>query len=54
VTDGTALVDVVAENSYQSGFLDRGQTYYWKVIEVNEAETISVWKGDVWEFTTAE
>ncbi len=54
VADGSALVDTVTESSYLPGPLDPGQTYYWKVNEVNEAELISVWEGDVWEFTTVE
>lgn len=29
------------------------QTYYWKVIEVNENDPNSPWEGKVWTFTTA-
>ena len=54
VVDGTALIDTWKNNMYPCRLLDPGQTYYWKVNEVNEAETISIWEGDVWEFTTAE
>ncbi|MCF7974896.1 MAG: discoidin domain-containing protein [Phycisphaerae bacterium] len=32
--------------------LQLGTTYYWRVDEVNEAETLSVWPGPVWSFTT--
>ena len=32
--------------------LDLGATYYWRVDEVNEAETTSVWAGPVWSFST--
>jgi len=28
------------------------QTYYWRIDEVNEAEPTSLWKGNVWSFTT--
>ncbi|MHC4430879.1 MAG: hypothetical protein ACYTBS_03480 [Planctomycetota bacterium] len=28
-----------------------GETYYWRIDEVNEAEPNSPWKGDVWSFT---
>ena len=31
-----------------------GTTYFWKVVEVNEAATPSAWEGDVWSFTTQE
>ena len=34
--------------------LDLGQTYYWRVDEVNSAETIPTWQGDVWNFTTQQ
>ena len=54
VVDGTALVDTVTENGYLPEPLDPGQTYYWKINEINEAETVSAWEGDVWVFTTAE
>jgi len=35
------------------GLLEWGQTYYWRVDEVNEANPDSPWKGNVWTFTTA-
>jgi hypothetical protein len=50
INDGTAQVASEFKNIY----LEPGRTYYWKVNEVNEAEAISIWEGDVWEFTTAE
>jgi hypothetical protein len=31
--------------------LDYGQTYYWRVDEVNDAEPNSPWVGNVWSFT---
>jgi hypothetical protein len=30
------------------------QTYYWRVDEVNDAETTTTWQGDIWSFTTQE
>ncbi|MHC4742024.1 MAG: C25 family cysteine peptidase [Planctomycetota bacterium] len=33
------------------GPLDFGQTYYWRIDEVNPMNPDSPWKGDVWEFT---
>jgi|GEM_PF-2382077 len=54
VVDGTALIDTVTESSYQPSALDPGQTYYWKINEVNEAEAITSWEGDVWELTTIQ
>ncbi|MBN1361101.1 MAG: discoidin domain-containing protein [Sedimentisphaerales bacterium] len=52
VADGTALLDAVTSNSYDLGTLDLGTSYYWKVIEVNEAETPSAWASAVWSFST--
>ncbi|MEN6427633.1 MAG: LamG-like jellyroll fold domain-containing protein, partial [Phycisphaerales bacterium] len=34
------------------GLLEYNQTYYWRVDEVNGAPDYTVFKGDVWSFTT--
>jgi hypothetical protein len=39
---------------YDTGALELAQTYYWKINEVNMAETPTVWEGDVWSFTTRQ
>jgi len=31
-----------------------GQTYYWRVDEVNDAEIPATWQGDIWNFSTQE
>jgi Concanavalin A-like lectin/glucanases superfamily len=54
VADGTALVDTVTESSYGSAELQFGATYFWKINEVNEAEAIASWEGDLWSFSTEE
>jgi regulation of enolase protein 1 (concanavalin A-like superfamily) len=56
VADGTALVATVAQDSFDPKSLNPGlgKTYYWKVVEVNEAETPSSWEGDVWSFSTVD
>ncbi|UCD50319.1 MAG: discoidin domain-containing protein [Phycisphaerales bacterium] len=54
VETGTAPVDTVGESRYAADNLDLGTTYYWKVDEVNEAATPSVWEGDIWSFSTLE
>ncbi len=41
------------ELTYDPGALEWGKTYYWRVDEVNAADTESPWKGIVWSFTTA-
>jgi len=54
VIDGTAAVTTVTETSYGPLSSDLGQTYYWRVDEVNEAETPATWQGDLWNFTVRE
>jgi Concanavalin A-like lectin/glucanases superfamily/F5/8 type C domain len=38
-------------NSYDAGVLAFGQTYYWRVDEVNGAPDNAIFKGDTWSFT---
>ncbi|MHC4594500.1 MAG: discoidin domain-containing protein [Planctomycetota bacterium] len=52
VIDGTAPVTTVADTSYGPLSLDLDATYYWKVNEVNMAETPTTLEGDLWNFTT--
>ncbi len=54
VANGTAQVDIVPAATYNVGALDLGRTYYWKIDEVNDAATPSVWEGPMWSFTTEE
>jgi hypothetical protein len=54
VIDGNAPVTTVTEASYGPLSLDLGTTYYWRVNEVNEAETPTTWQGDICNFTTHE
>ena len=53
VIDGTASIATVFEPSYDA-ILDLNQTYYWKVVEVNEVEDPTAWDGDIWTFSVAE
>ncbi len=40
-------------NTYDPpGLLDVGQTYYWRVDEVNGAPDFAIYKGDTWTFST--
>ena len=45
---------LVAENhettTFEPDTLDYGETYYWRIDEVNESDT-KIYKGDVWSFT---
>jgi hypothetical protein len=52
VLDGTAPVSTVSGTSFAPP-VGLGQTYYWKVTEVNDAMTPKSWDGDVWSFTTS-
>jgi len=54
VIDGNALVSTGTEASYGPLSLDLGTTYYWKINEVNEAETPTTRQGDIWNFTTQD
>ncbi|MCH7559602.1 MAG: hypothetical protein IIB56_19425, partial [Planctomycetes bacterium] len=54
VIDGNAPVSTVTETSYGPLSLDLGTTYYWKINEVNMAETPTTWQGDIWNFSTQE
>jgi len=44
----------LAATTFDPGPLEWGQTYYWRVDEVNDASPDSPWKGQVWSFTTAD
>ncbi|MHC4172860.1 MAG: discoidin domain-containing protein, partial [Planctomycetota bacterium] len=54
VIDGTAPVVTVAETSYGPLALDLSTTHYWRVDEVNEAETMTTWPSALWSFTTSD
>ena len=53
VIDGTVPAASVTAPSYAPS-LDLASTYYWRVDEVNEAETPTTWQGDVWSLSTQE
>jgi hypothetical protein len=48
-----ALVATVSDNSHTTAGLLYNTTYYWQIVEVNQAETPSSYSGDIWSFTTA-
>jgi hypothetical protein len=54
VANGSALIDTASTNSYNLKALDLGETYSWRIDEVNQAASPSLWQGDVWRFSTAE
>ena len=54
VIDDIEPVTTVTEGSYGPVSLNVGMTYYWRIDEVNDAETPAMWQGDIWNFTTVE
>lgn len=54
VAAATTPTDVVGENSYSPTSLGFGSTYYWRIDEVNQAADPSLWKGDLWSFSTTQ
>jgi len=54
VIDGIAPVTAVTETSHGPLSLNVGTTYYWRIDEVNDAETPTIWQGDIWNFTTVD
>jgi hypothetical protein len=53
VIDGTVSAVALTDASHTS-VLDLGSTYFWRIDEVNEAETPTTWQGDIWSFSTPE
>ncbi|MGD2093878.1 MAG: hypothetical protein PVH77_02615 [Phycisphaerales bacterium] len=39
------------QNTYDPGRLEFGQTYYWRIDEINNSDPNSPWRGNVWSFT---
>ncbi len=55
VIDGTAPVATMTDASYSpSESLILENTYYWRIDEVNNAETPTTWQGDIWSLSTQE
>jgi len=53
VADSTTPVDTVSQATYAPN-LQPDTTYYWRVVEVNDAESPSAWSSPVWSFSTAQ
>jgi hypothetical protein len=54
VIGGTVAAVTVGEDSYGPLSLDLASTYYWRVDEINNANTVPVWEGGTWSFTTQD
>ncbi len=55
-TDPNALplAATADQATYVPDSLEFGGTYYWQIVEVNEADETPAWAGDVWSFSTRE
>jgi len=51
--DALALAGTVSSATFTPA-LEFGSTYYWQVVEVNAADAVTAWTGDVWDFSTQE
>jgi hypothetical protein len=51
--DNLALVATVFKTSFEAS-VELDKTYYWQVVEVNEAEATQRWASDIWTFKTKE
>ncbi len=47
------LAATVKTPSYEAD-LNLGQSYYWKIVEVNEAKDPATWSSDLWSFATVK
>ncbi|MEN6428227.1 MAG: LamG-like jellyroll fold domain-containing protein [Phycisphaerales bacterium] len=55
VSNATEPVQNVTDAAYDpEGLLEYGQTYYWRIDEVNGAPDYTVFPGDVWSFTVEQ
>jgi hypothetical protein len=52
--DNLPTVGSVSEASFAPAGVGFGRTYYWQIVEVNEAEAVPAWTGEVWSFSTQE
>jgi len=55
-TDPAALTlaGTVDSPTFAPDGMEFGSTYYWQIVEVNEADAVTAWPGDVWSFSTQE
>ncbi len=54
VIDTTAFVDSTTQAGYGPLSLDMETDYYWRIDEVNFAQAIPSWEGNIWTFKTSE
>ncbi|MEN6576674.1 MAG: LamG domain-containing protein, partial [Phycisphaerales bacterium] len=49
---GVLVGEGQSDTAFDAGRLEFGQVYYWRVDEVNAAPDNTIFKGEVWSFTT--
>ena len=49
-----SLIGTVDRATFAPGNLAFGNTYYWQIVEVNEADPVPAWAGGIWSFSTRE
>ena len=52
-SENLTLVGPTTDTTTTVNALDLDQTYYWQVVEINEASSPATYIGEVWSFTTA-
>ncbi len=54
-TDPNALaLAATVDSPTFAAALEFGSTYYWQIVEVNQADVTTAWPGDVWSFSTQQ
>jgi len=51
--ENLSLAGTTDQSSYDAGALDYDTTYFWQIVEVNEAEVPASHAGPIWSFTTS-
>ena len=52
--ESLTLLETVGQTTSGAAEMVFGETYYWRVDEVNEADAVVSWQGDLWTFATQE
>ena len=52
--NAVALAGTADAPTFTPSGLEFGMDYYWKVVEVNEADEVTAWEGALWSFRTQD
>jgi concanavalin A-like lectin/glucanase superfamily protein/F5/8 type C domain-containing protein len=53
-SESLSLAETASEPIWMPSNLEFGSTYFWQIDEVNEADGVVSWQGDLWSFSTQE